>query len=274
MQLFYFFTFFSISFAKLITNGTYNSFIQQIGYCKMQSFNTISRSSSNSVPMFLDGRIDIGVGLSDENMKLTDANLCGMCINITNVDNFYHWNFDLTEWNYSILNHHFLIGMIFDRCPDAICIKNFLDFDIYNPLQPVSHGNPTNIEWYSIPCPISNNEFIEYLICTDITCNQQNINFPSLNQLLQSSFYFWTISFRNMRFPIKFVSIFYQNKNYILSKENSWTWNFDSYFLGSGINITFIDINNKLFNDYIDLSKSYLSNHYHGALIYHSKLQN
>jgi hypothetical protein len=61
--------FWMIFAVKGIQESSYNSFVGQIGFCRLQSFDTYSRSSSESVPMFLDGRISFGVGLSNENMK-------------------------------------------------------------------------------------------------------------------------------------------------------------------------------------------------------------
>jgi hypothetical protein len=256
------------------TNATYNSFIKQIGYCKLQGFLTESRSTSNSIAMFLDGRIKFGVGISDINMKSKDYNLCGMCINVTNVDNFYKWNNEITEWNKRI-NHDNFLAIVFDRCPDEICIKNFLDFDIYNPLQPVSHGNPINLEWYEIPCPIEKNEYIEYLICTSDTCNFQNKEIDSIENVIKNPTYFWSITFRNMRIPIKKVIIHYLNYDYELKKDNSWSWNNDLYDLKNGINMTFYDKNNKSYNDFIKFNKNEnTAIGYNGGILIQSKIQN
>jgi hypothetical protein len=263
-----------VSSFAISTNGTYNSFIKQIGYCKMQSFLTESRTTSESIPMFKDGRIQFGVGISDKNMLNEQYNLCGMCINVTNVDNFYKWNFELTEWNQPINNGHFL-AMVFDRCPDEICIENFLDFDIYNPLQPVSKGNPTNVQWHFIPCPIKENEYIEYLICRDNTCNAQNEAKSIIEHIIQTPTYFWSITFRNMRIPIQNVYVHLDSKTFELKKDNSWSWTFDSYDLKRGINITFIDKNLKEWNDFIEFDpRQYTADGYNGGILIQSKLQN
>ena len=82
---------FGVPLSHAMTNATYNSFRQQIGYCKMQSFGTVSRSTSGSVPMFMDGRIRFGVGLSDFNMRASDAELCGMCLRVTSGSIFLPW---------------------------------------------------------------------------------------------------------------------------------------------------------------------------------------
>jgi hypothetical protein len=144
-------------------NGSYNSMVNQIGFCRMQSFDTQSRSTSTSVPMFMDGRISFGVGLSDINMKEVSYFRCGECLQVLGMKPFYSWNKELTKWTESTeraqtadSSSRFLpfIVMVFDQCTDPICTRDYLDFDIYSALQPVSHGNPTNIEWISVPCPI------------------------------------------------------------------------------------------------------------------------
>lgn len=257
------------------TDGTYNSFIQQIGFCKMQSFNTISRTTSDSVPMFLDNRIQFGVGISDYNMQENDANLCGMCLNVTHIDNFYEWNHELTQWtNNRWSSNKSFLAMVFDRCPDPICVANFLDFDIYNPKQPVFRGNPKNISWYYVPCPIKNNEFIEYLICTSYTCNALDHKNQTISELLNKSHYYWTITFRNMRIPIKKVILHYNKHDYVLKKENAWIWDWDTYNLKYGMNITFIDIENQIFNDFLNLTNGKINNNYNGGIFLQSHLQN
>jgi hypothetical protein len=260
-------------FAK--TDGTYNSFIRQIGFCKMQSFSTISRSTSVSVPMFLDNRIQFGVGISDYNMQESEGHLCGMCLNVTHIDNFYEWDYELTQWtNNKWKSDKSFLAMVFDRCPDQICVPDFLDFDIYNPKQPVFRDNPKNISWHYVPCPIKNNEYIEYLICTSYSCKELDEQNQTLSEILNKPHYYWTITFRNMRIPIKKVIIHYNEQDYILKKENSWTWDGYLYNLNYGINMTFIDLENKIFNDFLNITNGNINPHYNGGIFLQSNLQN
>lgn len=273
--MFIIFAFF-ISFVSS-NDGSYNSFRNQIGYCKMQSYNTISRKTSNSVPMFMDGRIKFGVGISNMNVIEQNFNLCGACLNITNVDNFYTWNEQLNEYTYKKWpNKQSFLVMVFDNCEDKICTKDFLDFDIYNEFQPVEKGNPKNIKWNFVPCPIKNNEFIEYLICTSKSCNVNDKSDISINELIDVPVYFWSITFRNMRIPIKSASVYYINKNFQLHFENSWIWDYELYDLRKGINITFIDIENKVFNEIIKIPENLniKNNGYNGGILINSKYQN
>lgn len=275
--IFFGIVFFGIEKTKGMTNGTYNSFIKQIGYCKMQSFLTESRSTSESIEMFKDGRVKFGVGISDIDMQKVDYEMCGMCLNITHIDRFYDWNFELTQWDETTVNdiHTPFIAMVFDRCPDEICIHHFLDFDIYNPLQPVMNGNPQNIEWNFIPCPIKEGEFIEYLICTSDTCNAQNKEMDLIENVIEIPVYFWTITFRNMRLPIKQVWVTVDQKLYELKKENAWTWDGDVYDLKRGIEIVFTDSANKTWNDSIEFDvKKWTHRGYNGGILMTSNIQN
>ena len=158
---------YSILFLPLlnaIQESSYNSFIGQVGFCRLQSFDTVSRSTSESIPMFMDSRISFGVGLSDENMKLSNSFLCGACLNVTYVDNFYQWNNEITEWKDIAQPNQSFIAIVMDQCTDAVCKLNYLDFDIYSPTQPVMYGNPYNVQWHYTPCPIQNGETFEYII--------------------------------------------------------------------------------------------------------------
>jgi hypothetical protein len=238
----------------LSANGSYNSFIKQIGYCKQQSYNTTSRSTSGSVSMFLDGRVKFGVGLSRKNMDSYDFFSCGMCINITHIDNFYIFNHELTGWNSPKTDNGSFIVMVFDECKDPVCDWGYLDFDIYNEKQPVMYHNPFNIQWEIIDCPVYQNETIEYIL--------------SFQDMIV---YYWTIVFRNMRIPIKKVWVKYKDNDYILRLQNSWTWDFDLYDLNDGINLFFQDMNNDIFNDYLNVS---YGRSWDNDIIIISKLQN
>jgi len=271
--------------ASAYTNGTYNSFIQQVGYCKMQSYDTVSRSTSHSVPMFMDGRVLFGVGISDVDMKETPYQLCGMCIEITHVHHFYEWNFELTHWNESASPVHSpFVAMVFDRCPDAICIRHFLDFDIYHPRQPVFDGNPTQLAWREIPCPVRDHERIEYLLCTSDTCNAQDKD-TTVRDIIERPVYYWTLTIRNMRYPIAkvFVRVLLlpsdseTESNFELVKDNAWTWNFGLYPLSNGINLTIVDKHGKQWEERLDFDSILSENTatgYHGGIIIASSFQN
>jgi hypothetical protein len=57
------------------------------------------------------------------------AAACGMCIEVTRVDNMPALNDQLTEWNYKKNISVPFIAMIFDQCTDPICEWNgYLDF--------------------------------------------------------------------------------------------------------------------------------------------------
>jgi len=242
----------------------------------MQSYNTISRSTSGSVPMFLDGRIQFGVGISDMDMKEASYDMCGMCLEVTHIDQFYEWNTDLTEWNASKESHH-VTAMVFDRCPDEVCIYHFLDFDIYHPKQPVFHGNPTHVQWHPIPCPVhEKDDYIEYLLCTSFTCNAQDIDKENTTvlEIIQEPVYFWTLTIRNMRYPIQQVWVEYEQELFELLRENAWTWNGPVYDLTQGIHLSFSDLYHRTWKDFISFSVSEPTTPgYHGGIIVKSSIQ-
>jgi len=253
--------------------ATYNSFVQQIGYCKMQSYDTVSRSTSGSVPMFLDGRVRFGVGLSSVNIDAPDAsNLCGMCLNVTRIKNMPSFNEELTAWIDDDDHNHdeeWFIAMVFDRCGDEVCIRDFLDFDIYSLTQPVAHGNPRGVEWHAIPCPVQSGERIEYIVCTSMTCNAQDVVVMQEQQLTTPQYY-WSITLRNLRVPVKTVSVHWKGSEYMLRREvavASWVWDKYPYILKEGINITFIDQENNTFHDHIFLKKEDALASYHGGFL-------
>lgn len=233
--------------------SSYNSLIQQIGFCRMQSFDTVSRSTSESVPMFLDGRILMGVGLSDVNMKSSDAFLCGACLEVTHVENFYEWNSELTQWGLPIPQSPppFLV-MVMDQCTDPVCTRDYLDFDIYNPQQPVMNGNPYHVEWSLVPCPVYDDEPIEFLLCTAQTCHvddPQEVTVGDIIPLIPTStpLEYWSLTIRNTALPLKQVMVEYQGTDYPLRLENAWVWDQGPFLFNVTIqiHITTVDQNDR-----------------------------
>ena len=277
--------------------------VNQIGFCRMQSFDTQSRSTSTSVPMFMDGRISFGVGLSDINMQEVSYFRCGECLQVLGMKPFYSWNKELTKWTEStertewtertertewteraqIADSSFIpfIVMVFDQCTDPICARDYLDFDIYSALQPVSHGNPTNIEWISVPCPILEGETIEYLFCLSTSCHVENPEDTNMTLRMRTdpslTVYYWSLTIRNTRIPILSVIAQYQNEFFFLKRQNAWVWDFGPFDLEEDIVLTMEDKEGEYIQDTIKMS-DYLdkntTNGYHGGILISSSIQN
>lgn len=221
-----------------IQESSYNSMVKQVGFCRMQSFDTVSRSTSESVPMFLDGRVLMGVGLSNENMKSSDAFLCGACLRVTRVENFYEWNTELTVWGKPVAATPFLV-MVMDQCTDPVCTRDYLDFDVYSDQQPVMHGNPYHVEWTLVPCPVTENEPLEYLLCTATTCHADDPPNRTVGDVLsRDAEDYWSLTIRNTRLPLRNVMVEYQGRLVPLRLENAWVWDQGPFSLRNGLNIT------------------------------------
>jgi len=266
-----------LPFLYALQESSYNSFIGQVGFCRLQSFDTVSRSTSESIPMFMDSRISFGVGLSDENMKQSNSFLCGACLNVTFVDNFYQWNNEITEWKDVAQPNQSFIAIVMDQCTDAVCKLNYLDFDIYSPTQPVMYGNPYNVQWHYTPCPIQNGETFEYIICTANTCHIQDPTYQTVGDIISNDLVYWSLTIRNTRLPISKVILHISpTVSVYLRLENSWIYDIGTYNLQQGINITMIDQENKVLNDFITMPSldQLASKGYHGGIIVQSLLQN
>ena len=69
------------------------------------------------------------------------AAACGMCIEVTKVENMPLLSTNNTSWDYGENISVPFLAMVFDQCDDPVCDQNgYLDFDIYNQTQPVAHG--------------------------------------------------------------------------------------------------------------------------------------
>ena len=242
---------------------TYNSFRGQIGYCMMQSFDTVSRNTSLSVPMFMDGRISFGVGLSS---RLDDSDHqpfpCGMCLNITRVHNFFLWNPELTSWIDEWPIDRPFLAMVFDQCTDPICTPHFLDIDIYNEIQPVHHGNPHEIYWQAIPCPIHSEEPLEYIICTAQSCHE-NDDYRDIT-VHPGLVDFWSVVIRNMRFPLKAVWA----NDIALLPESAWSYSGVPFNLSHPIYLRMVDYAENVFYEILDIpSHGIVSSAYRGGIL-------
>ena len=194
------------------TGGTYNTMTNQVGFCKMQSFDTISRETSLGPSIFTSGKTTFGVGLSslyfgnipNEEGRLT----CGMCLNITKLENFPIFSDDLTLYEKDTEMETPFTVMVFDQCNDPICQEEgFLDFDIYSD---IPSRNIQFIEWNAIDCPTDEKDKIELLFCTKDTCNVENMkNFLTNEKTFSDVVYPYFVSLipRNMKIPIAMIKI-------------------------------------------------------------------
>jgi hypothetical protein len=249
-------------------NGSYNSFRNQVGFCKLQGFDTISRETSHGVDMFIDGRIHFGVGT-----RFQSTSDCGRCLHIQGVDNFAIFNHQLNGYEYGKQekwrNTTNLIAMIFDQCLDPICEMGYLDFDIYSPLQPVRHGNPFHIDWEFIPCPILPEEKMEFLFCLSNTCAQENPRDRNLTQILHDAVsYYWTLFIRNNRLPVHHIYV--PEYNVELQDNNGWVYN-DVVFNFTGSFTIVVDHQHHV---KIDLDDYTPSGAYHGGILISTTIQN
>lgn len=205
-----------------VNGGSYNSFLKQVGYCKQQSFDTLSRSTSTTPSVFSSGNVLFGVGLSHVQFQRSITS-CGRCIEVQSIDRFYEFNQELTEWYYDEPNYGNFTVMVFDECTDAICESSFLDFDVYNEYQPVAYGNPTNLQWRFVPCPVSETDKIEFLFCLGYdSCQIQNAEGRSVKNLYGKSIHdnWFTLYPRNFRIRITSIKV----QGVSLEDIQSWTW--------------------------------------------------
>lgn len=200
--------------------GSYNPFLRQVGFCKLQSFDTISRSSSYGPSLLTDGRVKMGVGLSNVQFN-NSISACGRCIEIITINNFYESNYELTSWDYKKKINGKFIVMVMDQCTDPICESGFLDFDIYSD-PPVAFGNPTLLTWQFIQCPIDK-DVRELLICFGYsTCRNNDVEGRTIKELFnnaikQNSFQVYPRNFEN-----SIINLSVQGQ--FLEDIQSWRW--------------------------------------------------
>jgi len=207
--------------SKIYTgNGSYNSFRQQVGFCKMQGFHTVSRQTSHGPSLFLDGLVDFGVGLNHIQFDHNVSN-CGRCIFIHDARGMFALHHELDAWNETKNATFPYTAMVFDECKDPICQDGYLDIDIYNLRQPVPRGNPSHFHWEFIDCPRA--DHIEFLFCFSNTCKHDDPDYRTVAQVLKNaSIYHWEIIVRNTVTPIWDVEI-QPYRQHLINREG-WVW--------------------------------------------------
>lgn len=203
--------------------GSYNSFLRQVGFCKAQSFDTVSRNTSSGPSVFESGRVAFGVGLSHAQFNRSVVS-CGRCIEVLTVDRFYAFNAELTGWDYEEeqVGGNFTV-MVMDECTDPICGSGFLDFDVYSTRQPVARGNPTNLTWRYAPCPVADGDRIGFLFCLGYgSCQAHDKEGRMVAEVFQEAVDDdWVRVYpRNSRIPITSLSV----QGQALSDNQSWLW--------------------------------------------------
>lgn len=212
----------AIAYYTSVNGGSYNSLLHQVGYCKAQSFETISRNTSSSPSIFQKGKVLFGVGLSHVQFQRSIVS-CGQCIQVLTVDRFYHFNTELTAWNYQKPHKGNFTVMVFDECTDPICESGFLDFDIYHERQPVAYGNPTDLTWQFVPCPVGIGDTIEFLFCMGYeSCREQDLEGRSIQEMHDNAFHenWLTVYPRNFRVAI--TQVYIQGEP--LEDNQAWVW--------------------------------------------------
>lgn len=205
-----------------VEGGSYNSFLRQVGFCKAQSFETVSRNTSGSPSVFQDGRVLFGVGLSHAQFQRSIVS-CGRCIQVLTINHFYQFNEQLTQWDYNKPNHGNFTVIVFDECTDPICKSGFLDFDIYHERQPVAYGNPSNITWGFVPCPVGGQDRIGFLFCLGYdSCKETDPEGRNMIELYHDAVHdnAFTIYPRNHRIGI--ISMKVQGVS--LHDNQAWLW--------------------------------------------------
>jgi hypothetical protein len=110
----------AVEISKNYTSENGGSFVRQVGFCKAQSFNTVSRTTTDGPSLFTSARVWIGVGLSEEQFGGSIVS-CGRCIEVLSIDRFYRFNWELTDWDYDKLVHGPFTAMVLDQCTDPLC---------------------------------------------------------------------------------------------------------------------------------------------------------
>lgn len=266
-------------------NGSYNSFTHQTGFCKFQGFNSVSRSTTNGPRLLTSGDVFVGVGLSHVQFgegvsnnwhSLPDgAAACGMCLLVTHVENMPFIDNELNTWDYDKTVTLPFYAMVIDQCNDEVCKNGYLDFDVYSESQPVKHGNPYNITWQAVDCPVGNGT-LEYLICPTNACNVGSADVDPWTSIFSP--YYFSITVRNSRIPIIGLNVKHPTTSefipLVFNTGIGWVWSGQS--CGNTLTIQVTSADNQVLVDTVPLGELLSqpsSPGYKGGMMYNSSQQ-
>jgi len=237
-------------------NGSYNSFRQQVGFCKLQGFDTVSRTTSFGPLGFRNQDIWIGVGLNSYDFR-HDISQCGRCLLIYFPSSVVDLNSELTSFSYHLSKpeSRTFLGIVMDECKDDICTSGFLDFDIYSPFQPVRHGNPQGFSWIFTSCPTQWKD-VELLFCFSNSCHQEDPCDRTVASVIDDANpFFFSIYLRNTPEPVSQIVI---NHTIALEKKEGWFWNFGDWKKYDPFHLDLLDFQNQVVSSsVIDFSMIY-----------------
>jgi hypothetical protein len=210
-----------------IYGATYNSFREQPGFCFLQGYDTLSRETTGMYsPMFLDGRVWSGVGLSNAQFN-NSVKSCGACIQVKKIT-INEFDSSLTTWSEEPTLQPERIVVVADQCKDPICESGWLDFDVYSDGFP---DNPKELEWSFVPCPVLPHEDIGLLFCPSESCQRDFSENRTFGQVVEeSSRYFWSLYAHNLKYPLTSVRIDTTNASVYLEDTNGWMYRFSEPF--------------------------------------------
>lgn len=208
-------------------NGSYNSFRRQVGFCKLQGFDTISRSTSRGPLVFTSGLVFIGVGMNRQEFKHNISN-CGRCVRILSAEGIPRLYDELDGWEDTQSQSFPILAFVMDECKDEVCGEGYLDFDIYHPQQPVARGNPKNLVWEYTDCPVPAAEPTEFLFCFNNTCKEHDMENRTTRQVLEEANpFYWTVFLRNLARPVARVRV--DPHGLPLLNREGWTWDWGPF---------------------------------------------
>lgn len=274
--------------------SSYNMFNRQVGFCKMQSYDTMSRETSGGPSLYTSGAVLIGAGLSHSEfgegvnnnwLNIGDgAVACGMCIEVYNITNIPKFENSLSNWNYNENTKTPFTVMVFDQCNDAVCTSGYLDFDVYSDSNelPVRYGNPTDLSWKAVDCPVYENNrivhFIEFLFCTSNTCEIYNKDIEMFKEVINP--YYFSVIIRNFKTPIISVELLDPSINQYIKLEYNdgigWMWRGRYYDFTKDFNYKLTSFRNEILDILIpvnDILYSPSTIGYKGGLVYQTKSQ-
>lgn len=182
-----------------------------MGNCLLHGNNTmektLSRKTSDSIPMYRDERITflVSVGMPSSSTPIPFSPFCGACllVRLVNDQDHFYVNKPLNQESKSkykdVIGHQFIVSVM-----DVYSLPsgNTLDFILWTYVSP-SLQHHYDIDVITHPCPILADEAHQLLFCSDLLCHDSSIMIGS-NLTFQERYnpYYVIVYPRNTKYPI------------------------------------------------------------------------
>jgi len=264
LLFFFLFSAYSVKIAQVTIHPIAPSFS---GNCRMHGNYSVSRSTSDSIPMYLDERIKFTISAT------SDFGFgCGSCVLFFLEDDNDRFFLNKQLTRESLTFHHYqnkFIAVVIDIIPFSE--TSMILINTYLADAPIQNTYMVNYQEHA--CPHMVDEIVQFLFCTDTLCNRDSNLMWNDSMVFGDVFnpYYFTVSPRNMKFGFTNIQIVSYKHNYDNLQPIEWSmYLFPSFIKDNTFELVCTDRANAIFRFLFSMEEileSRLRPSYYGGIL-------